>query len=312
MKIYILSLFFLFSVFISHAQVGINTNNPQTTFHIDGLGNNPSDIAPSTLQQSDDMALRVSAGSVNLGIGIIPNETSRAQVELNGANSAFIPNRIPLKSLTDITTIPNPIAGMIVYNTTDNSAIGLTPGLYYFSSDKWSVLYSSEAASTIEYRDLAANVTPTRNSNAYQNPNFSAVLTWKDPENPQADASSTITLPETGSFAFSFRLYISQSANGVNRGVFYLWAMKGSSTSTADVLDAAELNIPIFNAAAAAQFVTYSVTLAVSGTKGDQVTFRFGSPLTSAWPSGNFIAKPRTSLDEDPNPERTSLIFWKL
>jgi len=48
------------------SQVGINTTNPQGTFHIDGGKNNPSTGIPSALQQSDDVTV-TAAGFVGLG-----------------------------------------------------------------------------------------------------------------------------------------------------------------------------------------------------------------------------------------------------
>ncbi|WP_394674158.1 hypothetical protein [uncultured Chryseobacterium sp.] len=48
------------------SQVGINTTNPQGTFHIDGGKNNPSTGMPSAIQQSDDVTVTAS-GFVGLG-----------------------------------------------------------------------------------------------------------------------------------------------------------------------------------------------------------------------------------------------------
>ncbi|GAA5083817.1 hypothetical protein GCM10023210_02900 [Chryseobacterium ginsengisoli] len=53
---------------ISFAQVGINTNNPQSTLHIDGSKDNPSSGVPTATQQLNDVAI-TSAG--NLGVGTI-------------------------------------------------------------------------------------------------------------------------------------------------------------------------------------------------------------------------------------------------
>lgn len=51
-------------LYITSVQVGINTSNPQATFHIDGQKNNPSTGVPNIAQQSDDI---VGTSTGNLG-----------------------------------------------------------------------------------------------------------------------------------------------------------------------------------------------------------------------------------------------------
>lgn len=53
--------------FISNAQIGINTSNPQNTFHLDGAKDNPVTGTPSVLQQSNDFIV-TSEGNVGIGI----------------------------------------------------------------------------------------------------------------------------------------------------------------------------------------------------------------------------------------------------
>ncbi|MDH6254418.1 hypothetical protein M2347_004145 [Chryseobacterium sp. H1D6B] len=59
-----------FSVFalsaVTFAQVGISTNNPQASFHIDGAKDNPASGAPSAAQQANDFAV---TNTGNVGIG---------------------------------------------------------------------------------------------------------------------------------------------------------------------------------------------------------------------------------------------------
>ncbi|WP_126653138.1 complement C1q domain-containing protein [Chryseobacterium aureum] len=50
----------------SKAQVGINTSNPQTIFHVDGARDNPSAGAPSSIQMGNDVAV-TSAGEIGIG-----------------------------------------------------------------------------------------------------------------------------------------------------------------------------------------------------------------------------------------------------
>lgn len=54
------------------SQVGLNTQNPQTTFHIDGAKDNPATGAPTVTQQANDFSV---TSSSNVGIGTItPSE----------------------------------------------------------------------------------------------------------------------------------------------------------------------------------------------------------------------------------------------
>ncbi|MDR4953231.1 hypothetical protein REB14_13715 [Chryseobacterium sp. ES2] len=55
-----------FSISYSKAQVGINTSNPQTTFHVDGAKDNPSSGAPSSIQIANDVTV-TSAGEIGIG-----------------------------------------------------------------------------------------------------------------------------------------------------------------------------------------------------------------------------------------------------
>ncbi|RKT01656.1 hypothetical protein [Chryseobacterium defluvii] len=48
------------------AQVGINTSNPQTSFHIDGAKDNPTSGAPTAAQQANDFSV-TNTGQVGIG-----------------------------------------------------------------------------------------------------------------------------------------------------------------------------------------------------------------------------------------------------
>ncbi|MEY8760465.1 hypothetical protein [Chryseobacterium tongliaoense] len=64
------TLFAITSVFAfyaqSHAQVGINTNNPQASFHIDAAKDNPTTGVPSAAQQTNDFVV-TNSGQVGIG-----------------------------------------------------------------------------------------------------------------------------------------------------------------------------------------------------------------------------------------------------
>lgn len=71
----------IFSFGISHAQVGINTQNPQGIFHIDGKSDNSS--VPTVTQQLNDFVI-LSNG--NVGIGTL-NPSAKLVIE-DGATAA--------------------------------------------------------------------------------------------------------------------------------------------------------------------------------------------------------------------------------
>ncbi|REC50327.1 hypothetical protein [Chryseobacterium pennipullorum] len=55
------------------AQVGINTNNPQGVFNIDGAKDNPATGAPNATQQANDVAV-TAAGNMGIGITVPTNK----------------------------------------------------------------------------------------------------------------------------------------------------------------------------------------------------------------------------------------------
>lgn len=73
----------LFSA-VTFGQVGVNTQNPQGTFHIDGAKDNPVTGAPSTVQQANDVIIDSSG---NLGIG---TTTPSTKVEVINSTSGAV------------------------------------------------------------------------------------------------------------------------------------------------------------------------------------------------------------------------------
>ncbi|WP_242499276.1 tail fiber domain-containing protein [Flavobacterium sp. 140616W15] len=93
--------------------------------------------------------VNINRSGVNASIGInVPAPDNSAVLELSATNKGFLPPRITLKSTTDNTTITNPAAGLLVYNTAADGT-GMTtvaPGYYYWNGTKWSILASSDNA----------------------------------------------------------------------------------------------------------------------------------------------------------------------
>lgn len=69
------------------AQIGVNTQNPQAAFHIDGTKDNPATGMPTATQQLNDVVV---TSSGNVGIGTVTPDAS-SSLEVNTTNKGFLP-----------------------------------------------------------------------------------------------------------------------------------------------------------------------------------------------------------------------------
>lgn len=130
----------LFSV-LSFGQVGINTENPQGIFNVDGKSSpettNPKTGIPDPLQASDDFVI-TSSGSVGIGT-ISPDPSAILDVNTDGASNGnkrgFLGPKVSLESNTDQTTIANPAIGLLVYNLGKRGLT--TEGYLYWNGTEW-------------------------------------------------------------------------------------------------------------------------------------------------------------------------------
>lgn len=95
------------------AQVGINTSNPQGSFHVDGSKDNPATGIPTANQQLNDVIV-TSEG--RLGVGTIAPDSS-SSIEVNTTSRGFLPPRM---SNTQRDAIPLPATGLMIFSTTNN------------------------------------------------------------------------------------------------------------------------------------------------------------------------------------------------
>ena len=74
----------------------------------------------------------------NIGIGTTTPNASAA-LEIKASNKGFLPPRVALNGTDDITTIPNPATGLMVFNsaTAGSGASLVNIGYYYFSDGQW-------------------------------------------------------------------------------------------------------------------------------------------------------------------------------
>lgn len=130
----------LFSV-LSFGQVGINTENPQGIFNVDGKSSpettNPKTGIPDPLQASDDFVI-TSSGSVGIGT-ISPDPSAILDVNTDGASNGnkrgFLGPKVSLESNTDQTTIANPAIGLLIYNLGKRGLT--TEGYLYWNGTEW-------------------------------------------------------------------------------------------------------------------------------------------------------------------------------
>jgi len=122
---------------LAWSQVGINTQNPQGIFNIDGAKNNAATGAPTATQMADDFIVTASGST---GIGAVPDAS--ALLELNVSQLAttgkkgFLGPRVALTAYNDAATIPNPAVGLLVYNLGTQAAFTFA-GYVYWDGTQW-------------------------------------------------------------------------------------------------------------------------------------------------------------------------------
>lgn len=143
---------------ITFGQVGINTQNPQQVFHIDGAKDNPDTGAPTANQQLNDFVV-TSEGSVGIGT---TSPLASAVLDMSAiTNKGMIAPNVSLTSNTDQITVLAPAIGLIVYNT---GAAGLTyAGYVFWSGTEWRSINSSTliSATVSQINCLSAVLTPS-------------------------------------------------------------------------------------------------------------------------------------------------------
>lgn len=273
-------LFISLSVLVVKAQIGINTENPQAIFHIDGLSNN--NIIPTATQQVDDVYMSTGYNDeAIMSIGSLPNNNT--QLMLTDKNKAFLPNKVALKSQLDITTIPFPETGMLVYNTATVSGIdGVIPGLYVYDVNKWRYVFTEESKK-LQYRQLITQTTtPGCPANGY---NCATIM----------DFGEDILIPETGAYGVGINLYGKPKTNiaAPRRSIIYIWLFANDIP-----VDVAELNPTEFKNGGA---FTYTVFLGGKFNAGDKLACRISHRNTT---------DPSYTLTMEPS--LTFMMYWRL
>lgn len=76
------------------------------------------------------------------GIGTTSPHAS-AKLEVASENKGFLPPRVTLSNVTDVTTIPTPAIGLLVYNL---GSVGLQAGYYYWNGANWATIATGTTA----------------------------------------------------------------------------------------------------------------------------------------------------------------------
>jgi hypothetical protein len=73
-----------------------------------------------------------------VGIGTTSPAAS-AQLDVTSSSKGFLPPRVALSSITDVSTISAPATGLTIYNTATSGTTpnDVTPGYYYYNGTNW-------------------------------------------------------------------------------------------------------------------------------------------------------------------------------
>ncbi|MFP3598615.1 hypothetical protein [Chryseobacterium sp. SIMBA_029] len=121
---------------LAFGQVGINTQNPQGIFNIDGAKNNATTGTPTAAQLKDDFIVTASGST---GIGATPDASAILELNVSqlasGSQKGFLGPRVALTAYNDAATIPSPATGLMVYNL--GTAALTFQGYVYWGGTQW-------------------------------------------------------------------------------------------------------------------------------------------------------------------------------
>ncbi|KQT24117.1 hypothetical protein ASG22_08865 [Chryseobacterium sp. Leaf405] len=100
------------------AQVGINTQNPQTIFHVDGAKDNPAIGTPNAAQQLNDVVV-TSLGRVGIGTNAPTNN-----LEVNSGTSGT--SGVKLTQLPNAPVLSTDASGNIISNNFETAGVYVT------------------------------------------------------------------------------------------------------------------------------------------------------------------------------------------
>lgn len=100
------------------AQIGINTPNPQTEFHIDGAKDNPATGAPTVAQQTNDVVVTQQG---RLGVGTTaPTNNFEVNSRTTGVSG------VKITQLPSATVLATDASGNVISGTSESSGVSVT------------------------------------------------------------------------------------------------------------------------------------------------------------------------------------------
>lgn len=212
-----------------------------------------------------------------------------AQINLVDKDKGILINRVALTNKDIKAPVVNAVDGMLVYNTTDNEATGLTPGLYYWYIEEWvKIQYKVPQASSLSLVNLKTSCT-----SIIQSANTTDKGTLMD--------MGDIEIQEDGAYAFSFRLYGSVTSKPTNNPTMICYYI--ALLANGKLADTAEMDIiPGINVNA----MTYTIVLAGNFKAGDILTFKLSHNQSTNYPWS------LNAINDNTRANRTSMVWWKL
>lgn len=175
--------------------------------------------------------------------GSAPNQS--AMLDVKSTNKGLLVPRVALTGTGDITTVPNRVESLLIYNTATagTSPNNVTPGYYYWSGTKWVLLQTNLSVpneGVVKINSGSGGVKPyfnitTANDNTYLRVNYNTPLIYA--------SSPTTSWPETVNIGSTPDLYIIGNTAGVSNfmenpvlGQVHLWRIivtyTGKNTSS--------------------------------------------------------------------------------
>ena len=299
MKKFYLLLFSLLSIGLCQSQVGINTSNPLGLFHIDGKGN--TGAAPIASQLTDDFIVAYDGiGGVGVGIGCVP--AKGASVDLTSANKGLSLNNVALTGADDLITVPTPVQGMMVFNTTNNSE--LYPGICVFNgvTNRWEQMAFTKETNAVKIAVSVSDITTSSATSAHISAGgYDGVSI---PFAPLGSSTVGVSITEDGTYAFALNLVGFVTTERTSEAHLYVFMLRKSDMA---IMDAAALGtLTMNNAPDYKQSAT--VILSSELKAGDELDFLICHNLDTNFPWTLYGGATTTAGRYN----KTSLSYWKL
>ncbi len=282
----------VFTLFLNpkaFGQVGINTTNPQATFHIDSSKDNPSTGSPTAGQQANDFMVN-SHGQV--GIGTTTPDAS-AMLDITATDKGILVPRVSLTA-ADMQLKSNVAnaTGLIVYNVGSPSS-PVPVGYNYWDGSKWLKFVTTTAKVQDNISLAFIKTSPTYN-----------VILAKGVDKELVPLTYTYTPTKNGVLNISSYLYC-QIDNGPNQSLTNTFFKinvydNGAPTPTTYLGSATAFNFPNVNNNPASTFIravhpviaghTYVIrTFAQEGYNNNTTAIKAGTFQWSSYYSYSFI-----------------------